>query len=520
MNKVLVFLAMSVGMVAQSLGPVPGGGGGGGGSGTVTSVSGPSWLTWATNTTTPTATVASQTQNTFLAAPNGSSGAATFRAMVAADVPTLNQNTSGSAGSVAVGGVTGLGTGVATWLATPTGANLTTALSSGGGTANFLRADGAFAAPAGSGTVTSIATTSPITGGTITTTGTIACATCVTSAVPLTSTALMTGAALQASQTPSATSTLDSSGNANFAGTVTTASLKVGASSPTCTSGTGGVVCLKEGTAATAEANADNCYGDSTLHGIKCAFNNGSFLNLPLETGTMTSGHLISVNATTNLIADAGVSLQGTDSNVLTSGTISGTAATLCTDANGGATTSGCSGGGTTSPAFWYVLGYPGYNGSSQTFFSNTTANLGGRIAFTIQGTVSSVYIYVYISTADAGKVAALGVYNNAMNSLLCSVAPFSTTSTGAQKLSWLSTCTLSPGSYYLVTTSDSTIAQYSSYYDNSAVPDISYNVFGRAGSAVSTGSGAGLAFNANLSAIVWSAFGSTPGVAIFALGN
>lgn len=33
---------------------------------------------------------------------------------------------------------------------------------------------------------------------------------------------------------------------------------------------------------------------------------------------------------------------QGTDSNVLTSGTVSGTGTSLCTDANGGATTSGC----------------------------------------------------------------------------------------------------------------------------------------------------------------------------------
>jgi hypothetical protein len=38
-----------------------------------------------------------QTENTFLAAPNGSNGAAAFRAIVAADVPTLNQNTSGTA---------------------------------------------------------------------------------------------------------------------------------------------------------------------------------------------------------------------------------------------------------------------------------------------------------------------------------------------------------------------------------------------------------------------------------------
>lgn len=44
---------------------------------------------------------ASKTANYVLAAPNGSSGVPTFRAIVAADIPTLNQNTTGSAGSVA-----------------------------------------------------------------------------------------------------------------------------------------------------------------------------------------------------------------------------------------------------------------------------------------------------------------------------------------------------------------------------------------------------------------------------------
>ena len=43
---------------------------------------------------------ASQTQNTFLAAPNGSAGGPVFRAIVAADVPVLNQNTTGTAASV------------------------------------------------------------------------------------------------------------------------------------------------------------------------------------------------------------------------------------------------------------------------------------------------------------------------------------------------------------------------------------------------------------------------------------
>ena len=43
---------------------------------------------------------ASKTANFVLAAPSGSAGVPTFRAVVAADIPTLNQNTSGSAGSV------------------------------------------------------------------------------------------------------------------------------------------------------------------------------------------------------------------------------------------------------------------------------------------------------------------------------------------------------------------------------------------------------------------------------------
>ena len=43
---------------------------------------------------------ASKTANYFLAAPNGSAGVPTFRAIVAADVPTLNQNTTGTASNV------------------------------------------------------------------------------------------------------------------------------------------------------------------------------------------------------------------------------------------------------------------------------------------------------------------------------------------------------------------------------------------------------------------------------------
>lgn len=84
----------------------------------------------------------------------------------------------------------------------------------------FWRGDGTWVTPAGSGTVTSIATTAPLGGGTITSTGTLTCTTCDTAAGTLTSTALMTGGGSKATQTPSATSTLDSSGNMILAGTL------------------------------------------------------------------------------------------------------------------------------------------------------------------------------------------------------------------------------------------------------------------------------------------------------------
>jgi hypothetical protein len=91
------------------------GAGTGGGSGTVTSVSGTGTVSGLTLTGTVTTTgnltlggtlsvtasnFASQTANTFLAAPNGAAGTPTFRAIVAADIPTLNQNTIGTAANV------------------------------------------------------------------------------------------------------------------------------------------------------------------------------------------------------------------------------------------------------------------------------------------------------------------------------------------------------------------------------------------------------------------------------------
>ena len=65
--------------------------------------------TFTGTVTEPVPTLPSQTGNTFFAAPSGSSGAPGFRAITAADVPTLNQNTTGNAASATnlAGGATG-----------------------------------------------------------------------------------------------------------------------------------------------------------------------------------------------------------------------------------------------------------------------------------------------------------------------------------------------------------------------------------------------------------------------------
>lgn len=139
---------------------------------------------------------ASQTANTFLSAPNGAAGVPTFRAIVAADIPTLNQNTTGTAATI-----TGVYSGTITSSQITTGLGFTPynatnpnsyiALASAitgytAGTNTALAATDTLLAALGklqgqvtargTGTVTSIVAGTGLSGGTITTTGTIALA--------------------------------------------------------------------------------------------------------------------------------------------------------------------------------------------------------------------------------------------------------------------------------------------------------------------------------------------------------
>lgn len=127
-----------------------------GSAGTVTSVGGTGTVSGLTLTGTVTTSgnltlggtlavsasdFASQTANTVLAAPNGASGVPTFRTLVAADIPTLNQSTTGTASNVT--GVVAVSNG---------GTGATTA-------AAALTALGAYAATNPSGYITATSTT-------------------------------------------------------------------------------------------------------------------------------------------------------------------------------------------------------------------------------------------------------------------------------------------------------------------------------------------------------------------------
>jgi len=174
-------------------------------SGTVTSVTGTSPVV-SSGGTTPAISLAtaygdtlnpyaSKTANYILAAPNGSAGVPTFRAIVAADIPTLNQNTTGTAAGLSA--TLAIASGGTNTTATPTAGGVTygtgtaQAYTAAGTSGQVLTSNGSSAPSwttvAGLGTVTSVGTGAGLTGGPITTTGTISLATTAVTAGSYTS---------------------------------------------------------------------------------------------------------------------------------------------------------------------------------------------------------------------------------------------------------------------------------------------------------------------------------------------
>jgi len=124
----------------------------------------------------------------------------------------------------------------------------------------------------------------------------------VVSSGSLGSTQVVTGGGNTTLQTPNSSTILDSSGNLTLGGGLTTGSPG---------GGVGGYLFLSaEGTAPAglSTATKDNCYADSTQHGLLCNFNAGTTLPLVQGPASSTSTHLAAFNSTTGgLLADSGI---------------------------------------------------------------------------------------------------------------------------------------------------------------------------------------------------------------------
>jgi hypothetical protein len=120
------------------------------------------------------------------------------------------------------------------------------------------------------------------------------------------------------------------------------------------------------------------------------------------------------------------LALQGTDTSVMTAGTVSGTGATLCTDALGGATTSGCAGAGTGTVNSGTIGQLAYYAASGTTLSSVTTlpvqsiANLGAQTVIpTVLTGSSQVFSWNAVSGAAGYKLTlgttpgTLDIYNS-----------------------------------------------------------------------------------------------------------
>lgn len=305
-------------------------------------------------------------------------------------------------------------------------------------------------APSGSGTVTNIATTSPITGGAITTTGTIACATCVTSAVSLTNNQLVFGAGSQATAIGDLTGAITTAG----AKATSPGKVDVGTSNEFCT-------------AAGANTTTYTC----SLSPAITAYVTGTHYRFKVDVAN-TAASTINFNAqgaktikkaaggiTTDLAANDMQAGQWVD--LVYDGTNMQMQSLL----------GNAPGGGTNSYPYYDTKTY---GGSGVPFTSGGNAIL--LWAVEIDHTVTVNNIAFNISTLDATNHYDIGIYGpncsaSGSCSLVTHVGAASYASTGTKNPAATSApVSITPGLYYIATTGDATTSQIGTSNSNAFV--------------------------------------------------